>query len=73
VRVAKGTEPVDMISVMLSFWAAACIAFSFFVMRAGSTSPAEQIEAKIYLLIATVAIVGVGIIEAVKKSGKGEQ
>jgi cytosine/uracil/thiamine/allantoin permease len=61
-----------MISVMLSLWAAACIAFAFFV-RVGSTAPAEEIEAEIALLIATVAIVGVGIIEAVKKSGKGEQ
>jgi hypothetical protein len=62
-----------MISVMLSLWAAGCIAFSFIVMRVASTSPAEQIEAKIALLIATVAIVGAGIIEAVKKTGKGEQ
>jgi hypothetical protein len=61
-----------MISVMLSLWAAACIAFAFFVTRVGSTAPAEEIEAEIALLIATVAIVGVGIIEAVKKSGKGE-
>lgn len=62
-----------MISVMLILWAAACVAFAFFVIRVGSTAPVEEIEAEIALLIATVAIVGVGIIEAVKKTSKGEQ
>ena len=47
--------------------------FCVFRHPSGEHCPPEEIEAEIALLIATVAIVGVGIIEAVKKTSKGEQ
>jgi hypothetical protein len=57
---------------MLLLWAGVCVAFAFNTFRLEDTV-VHEIEGEIALLIATVAIVGVGIIEAVKKSGKGEQ
>ena len=55
-----------MVSIMLLLWAGLSIAFSINTFRIATTA-AHEIQAEIGLLIATVALVGAGIIEAVRK------
>jgi hypothetical protein len=60
-----------MVSYMLIAWATLSLFISFNTFRL-ATSAVHELQGYIGLLIGTVALVGVGIIEAIKKNGKSQ-